>query len=308
MKGRPPTHPLIVHIGGAHQLDDWAAEVPEPARRIAERFWPGPLTLVLRRSRRVPDAVTGGLETVALRVPAHPAALDVLTAFGGGVAAPSANRFGQCEPHDGRPRGGGTGRRRRLRAGRRPLRGRCRVHHPGPHGRAGDPASRRRGTRGTREGPGVPVRVGAKAAVRVPGQHPRTTPRGPGSRLVEPDRVVDEAERLREKGHRPGVLLPSAYASRSASPAGQVVVEVPHADEEYARRLYEFCATSTGAGAMSSWRRCRSPAGSAWPSRTGCGGRPDRAMRHRGSPEPLGPPDRRGRRRAGHGEAGAATP
>ena len=89
VKGRPCTHPLIVHIGGADQLQDWAADVPTPARLLAERFWPGPLTLVLWRSSRVPFAVTGGLETVALRVPDHPVALALLSAFGGGIAAPS---------------------------------------------------------------------------------------------------------------------------------------------------------------------------------------------------------------------------
>ena len=97
-KGRPRTHPLIAHIGSADQLDHWAADVPESARLLAERFWPGPLTLVLWRSNRVPFAVTGGLETVALRVPDHPVALALLSAFGGGVAAPSANRFGSVSP------------------------------------------------------------------------------------------------------------------------------------------------------------------------------------------------------------------
>src|SRR5690606_23979946 len=98
VKGRPPPHPLIVHIARADQLDDWAADVPEPARVLAERFWPGPLTLVLRRSPRIPDATTGGLETAAIRVPNHPVALALLSAFGGGVAAPSANRFGSVSP------------------------------------------------------------------------------------------------------------------------------------------------------------------------------------------------------------------
>ena len=69
-KGRPPDHPLIVHIADAAALADWAREVPAYARVLAQRFWPGPLTLVLKRDRRVPDAVTGGQDTVALRVPA----------------------------------------------------------------------------------------------------------------------------------------------------------------------------------------------------------------------------------------------
>lgn len=97
-KGRPPSHPLIVHIADASLLDAWAADVPASARRLADACWPGPLTLVLRRSSRVCDAVTGGLDTVGLRVPDHPLALALLRAFGGGIAAPSANRFGAVSP------------------------------------------------------------------------------------------------------------------------------------------------------------------------------------------------------------------
>ncbi|MBM3659894.1 MAG: threonylcarbamoyl-AMP synthase [Actinobacteria bacterium] len=98
VKGRPAHHPVIVHLGGADALDEWAAAVPPSARLLAEAFWPGPLTLVLRRSARVPDAVTGGRDTVGLRVPDQPLALALLRAFGGGVAAPSANRFGRVSP------------------------------------------------------------------------------------------------------------------------------------------------------------------------------------------------------------------
>jgi L-threonylcarbamoyladenylate synthase len=98
VKGRPETHPLIVHVAGGAALDGWAAAVPDVARRLAARFWPGPLTMILRRAARVPDAVTGGQATVGLRVPAHPLALAMLRLFGGGVAAPSANRFGRVSP------------------------------------------------------------------------------------------------------------------------------------------------------------------------------------------------------------------
>lgn len=95
LKGRPADHPVIVHLAAADQVDRWAREVSAPARRLAERFWPGPLTLVMRRACGVLDAVTGGQDTVALRVPSHPLAHALLAAFGGGVAAPSANRFGR---------------------------------------------------------------------------------------------------------------------------------------------------------------------------------------------------------------------
>ena len=95
LKGRPADHPVIVHLAAVHQVARWAAEVPVAAQRLAARFWPGPLTLILRRAAGVLDAVTGGQDTVALRVPSHPAAQALLSAFGGGVAAPSANRFGR---------------------------------------------------------------------------------------------------------------------------------------------------------------------------------------------------------------------
>ena len=95
VKGRPATHPVIVHIADAAELPAWASEVPDAAHRLARRFWPGPLTLILKRARSVNDVVTGGQETVALRVPSHPVARQLLARFGGGVAAPSANRFGR---------------------------------------------------------------------------------------------------------------------------------------------------------------------------------------------------------------------
>ena len=97
-KGRPRHHPLIVHLADAAQLDDWAIDVPDAARALARAAWPGPLTLILRRGPRVSPAVTGGEATVALRVPAHPVAQALLRRFGGGVAAPSANRFGAVSP------------------------------------------------------------------------------------------------------------------------------------------------------------------------------------------------------------------
>ncbi|MGH9041793.1 MAG: L-threonylcarbamoyladenylate synthase [Acidimicrobiia bacterium] len=97
-KGRPPSHPVIVHLAESAAAKEWAAEVPDFAAALADAFWPGPLTLVLPRADIVPDAVTGGLPTVGLRVPAQPLALELLGAFGGGVAAPSANRFGRVSP------------------------------------------------------------------------------------------------------------------------------------------------------------------------------------------------------------------
>lgn len=98
VKGRPVTHPLIVHIGDAAQLDDWSCNIPSTARVLARELWPGPLTMLLHRSERVSIVATGGRDTVAIRVPAHDVALDLLREFNGALAAPSANRFGKVSP------------------------------------------------------------------------------------------------------------------------------------------------------------------------------------------------------------------
>jgi len=97
-KGRPTTHPVIVHLDSPRYLHRWVREVPESAVKLADRFWPGPLTIVMQRAPQVHDIVTGGQDTVAIRVPAHPMAQQLLTAFGGGIAAPSANRYGRLSP------------------------------------------------------------------------------------------------------------------------------------------------------------------------------------------------------------------
>lgn len=97
IKGRPPDHPLIVHISGADQLSSWSNQVPEIAYLLAERFWPGPLTLILPHSKAPPE-VTGGQSSVGLRAPRHPVAQALLKGFGRGIAAPSANRFGRISP------------------------------------------------------------------------------------------------------------------------------------------------------------------------------------------------------------------
>lgn len=238
-KGRPPSHPLIVHLGGAEQLGDWAEDVPATAWLLAARFWPGPLTLVLRRGHRVPLETTGGLETVAVRVPAHPVALALLSAFGGGIAAPSANRFGSVSP---------------TTAGH--------VHAelgdavdvvldggPCPVGvestivdATGEALSILRPGGVTREDLeaelGRPLAVPATSPVRVPGQHPSHY--APQARvvLVEPGKVVAEAERAQDSGHRVGVLLPPAFAG--AEVTAHAVVEVPASMAAYARGLYGF--------------------------------------------------------------------
>jgi L-threonylcarbamoyladenylate synthase len=98
VKGRPQSHPLIVHLSASASLSGWARDVPNEAQALARAFWPGPLTLILKRGPRALDVVTGGQDTVGLRVPAHLLAQAVLTELDGGIAAPSANRFGKVSP------------------------------------------------------------------------------------------------------------------------------------------------------------------------------------------------------------------
>lgn len=101
-KGRPKQHPVIVHVADTSPIDTalagWALDVPDSARTLAKSFWPGPLTIILRRGPKAHDGVTGGRDTVGLRVPGHPWALALVRAFGDGIAAPSANRFGHVSP------------------------------------------------------------------------------------------------------------------------------------------------------------------------------------------------------------------
>jgi len=98
LKQRPRSHPLIVHLADQSWLSRWARDVPDLALEMAERYWPGPLTLVLKRAPSVLSALTGGQDTIALRVPRHPIALDLLRAFGDGLVAPSANRYQHVSP------------------------------------------------------------------------------------------------------------------------------------------------------------------------------------------------------------------
>ncbi|MFG3037181.1 L-threonylcarbamoyladenylate synthase [Streptomyces sp. NPDC048330] len=238
-KGRPPSHPLIVHIAGAEQLDDWVQEVPEAARRLAERCWPGPLTLVLRRGSRVPLEATGGLETVAVRVPDHPVALALLNAFGGAVTAPSANRFGSVSPT--------TAAHVRAELGETVDfvldGGPCRVGVESTivDVTSGTPTILRPGgvTREELEAVlGRPLAVPSTSQVRVPGQHPSHY--APRARvvLVEPEQVVTEAGRAHELGHQVGVLLPACLAGTPVK--AHAVLPVPAAMAEYARGLYGF--------------------------------------------------------------------
>ncbi|HEV2639086.1 MAG TPA: L-threonylcarbamoyladenylate synthase [Actinocrinis sp.] len=238
-KGRPPTHPLIVHIGAAQQLGEWAEDISDTAWTLAERFWPGPLTLVLRRSGRVPLEATGGLETAALRVPDHPVALALLAAFGGGIAAPSANRFGSVSPTtaedvrtelgdavdfvlDGGPCQVGLESTIVDATGPAPT-----ILRPGGVSREE-----------LEEALGRPLAVPATSDVRVPGRHPSHYAPRAKVILVDPDKVVSETERAQEAGYRVGVLLPASLGE--APVHAHAVITLPDSVEAYAYGLFGF--------------------------------------------------------------------
>lgn len=244
IKGRPANHPLIVHLAGADALPAWARHVPEEAQRLAAAFWPGPLTLVLPRTERATDAITGGQDTVALRVPNHPLALAVLRALGGGVAAPSANRFGRVSPTtaehvradlggdvdlilDGGPCAVGLESTIVDLSGEEPA-----ILRPG--GLASEEVERVLGRP-------VPVRTSAK--VRVSGSLASHYAPRAGVVLVEPTDAVPRAEALRAQGQKVAVLGPASLKLPSditrfdvpAEPAGAAQVlyaRLREADEQ----------------------------------------------------------------------------
>ena len=238
-KGRPADHPLIVHLPGSDALAEWAVEVTDVALGLASRFWPGPLTLILRRQPNVPLAVTGGLETVALRVPDHPVALALLRQFGGGIAAPSANRFGAVSPT----------RAERVRAELGPAvdfvldgrTGRVAVGSTIVDLASGAPMLLRPGgiTREQLEDTvGEISEPNAEQRVRAPGQH--ASHYAPKARvyLVEASSIPDEARRLIDRGLRVGVLLPPGEPEDNV--AGSYSLRVPESMEEYGARLYQM--------------------------------------------------------------------
>lgn len=98
VKGRPSDHPLILHIASVEQLPLWATDIPDSAWLLAAHFWPGPLTLILNKHATVSKLITGGQETIAIRIPNHPLTLDLLTQFGSAIVGPSANKYGRVSP------------------------------------------------------------------------------------------------------------------------------------------------------------------------------------------------------------------
>ncbi|MDE2272332.1 MAG: threonylcarbamoyl-AMP synthase [Xanthomonadaceae bacterium] len=247
-KGRPPTHPLIVHLGAADWLEHWAAHVPPIAHRLAARFWPGPLTLILPRPARVPPIVTGGQPTVALRVPDHPLTLRLLRSFGSALAAPSANRFGAVSPTtaadvretlgeavdyvlDGGACTVGL-ESTILDLSRDPPR----LLRPG-----GVPRE------ALEEILGMPLERESAGPVRAPGQHPLHYAPRARLLLLPTTQVVDEAVRLHAEGRHVGLLRPRGEAGPQPR-SGLKVIDVPGTAEAYARGFYGFLREFDRAG------------------------------------------------------------
>lgn len=236
IKGRPADHPLIVHIASAEAMTDWARDIPEAAWRLARAFWPGPLTLILWRRPEVPDVVTGGQDTVGLRVPDHPLTLELLRRFGGGLAAPSANRFGRISPTrpehvvdelgeavdlilDGGPCGVGVESTIVDLTGSTPA-----VLRPG-----GIPLEAIRSVLGR------PVDYSSGGGpVRAPGMLPSHYAPATPLAILPADRLWDEAARRAQAGARVGVLT---HGLPRAMP-GVFVLCLPNDAAEYARELY----------------------------------------------------------------------
>jgi L-threonylcarbamoyladenylate synthase len=239
-KGRPPGHPLIVHLADAEQLPDWASEVPPRARLLAERFWPGPLTLVLRKAERVPDVVTGGLPTVGLRVPAHHRALDLLRAFGSGIAAPSANRFGAVSPTTAEHVREAFGSLVDVVLDGGP----CRVgvestivdlsgETPGLLRPGGVPREALEDALGEP----LPLRDGGE--VRAPGQLPSHYAPTARVLLVPSNEQAKCARDLVERGQRVGVLAFPGHGESEIAGAAEAVVRLDGPEDVVARRLYQ---------------------------------------------------------------------
>jgi L-threonylcarbamoyladenylate synthase len=235
VKRRPRDHPVIVHLGEPSQLNEWAADPPPVARKLADACWPGSLTIVVKRSPRVPDEITGGRDTVGLRVPNHPVALHLLRAFRGGVAAPSANRFGRVSPTSADDVRDDLGADVDLVLDGGP----CTVGVESTivDCTGGTPSILRLGGVGPERvesilGAQVPVATEAGGAPGTLASHyaPRVN-----VAIVNELAVGPEARKLLERGNRVGVLATHEIARL---PDGVVQLEPPGSTAEYARVLY----------------------------------------------------------------------
>lgn len=236
IKGRPSHHPLIVHLADVDAARSWVTSFPPQAELLARLFWPGPLTLVLPRSSRASDAVTGGQPTVAIRVPRHPVALAVLSRFGGGIAAPSANRFGGVSPTTAEHVRQDLGAQLEL------------ILDGGPSqvgiestivdlSSDGGPAILRPGAitqSQLEEALGVQVPVREKTDVRVSGSLPSHYAPRAGVVLCSATELGARAQALLDGGQKVATLAPAAVA---ISPNVRVW-QLPDAPAGYAQQLY----------------------------------------------------------------------
>ena len=234
VKGRPADHPCIVHLGGADWLSRYARVYPEAARRLAKDFWPGPLTLVLEKTDHVNTLVTGGMQTVGLRVPDHPLALELLEAFGSALVAPSANRFGRISPTRAEHVRQDLGADVDLVLDGGP----CRVgvestivdctQDPPVVLRPGGVA-----LQALSDCLAVPVRLADHSAVRAPGTLPAHY--APRARLilVAKEKLGQVVSRELQAGHRIGV-----FASDSGDNPDVLAVTAPEDLIEYAHKMY----------------------------------------------------------------------
>jgi L-threonylcarbamoyladenylate synthase len=248
VKGRPADHPVIVHVARTSQLDDLARDVPDGARRLADAFWPGPLTIVVRRNPdRVVAEVTGGLDTVGVRVPDHPVALELLEAFGGGVAAPSANRFGRVSPTTAAHVRADLGDDVRWVLDGGPSR--VGVESTIVDVTGSEPAMLRVGGVSRAD---VERVVGREVALRTSGEAP-----APGTlpshyapvakvEIVAADAVDARARELLSSGRHVGLLALSEPPVAAIDDL--VVLDAPHDVEEYARVLYTRMREADGLG------------------------------------------------------------
>lgn len=235
-KGRPEDHPVIVHVEDLAAAETWAARIPDGARALARAFWPGPLTLIVPRARDVPDAITGGQSSVGLRAPSHPVSRALLAAFGGGIAAPSANRFGHVSPTTARHVADDLGDAVDLILDGGP----CDVGIESTIVAFTDDAPML-----LRPG-GVPIEAIAAVLGRMPLARDATAPRASGTlsshyaprtpaSLVAADALVAELSQLEERDERVAVL---AITARRPESFDGLWIGAPDDAADYARLLY----------------------------------------------------------------------
>jgi L-threonylcarbamoyladenylate synthase len=235
-KGRPADHPVIVHLADASQIGEFAAEVPPVARQLAGAFWPGPMTLVLRRSERVNDLVTGGLNTIGLRVPGHPVAQALLRQFNGPIAAPSANRFGRVSCTRAEHVVAELGARVDLilDGGDCPVGLESTIIDVSGQ----EPAILRPGAVTAEQIVallGTPIGGRTTAAPRVPGSLESHYAPQAIVEIVSADQLLPRATQLASLGKKVAVLI---CGRLTASVPNLVVIELPENNDEHARSLY----------------------------------------------------------------------